>query len=305
MSNCIVRMNGLTKKYKEHTAVNHLNMEIKKGQICGFIGENGAGKTTTIRLITGIACPTSGALELFGKTQRSDLQKMRRRIGCIIESPALYPEMTAQENIESMRIAMGLKKKNYAQELLNMVGLSDTGSKKAKNFSLGMRQRLGLALALLGDSEFLILDEPTNGLDPVGIMEMRQILLKINKEFGITMLVSSHLLSELYLIAERFIILHKGVIAEQITVDELSEKCSKYVKLEVNDPERAMSILNSAIKPKKMEIMPDQSICIRDSVDKTEYISDALLKNSIGIRRLEICEEDLETYFSKVIGGNI
>ena len=191
---------NITKKYRNTLALNQVSMSVMQGDIYGFIGENGAGKTTMIRLLTGLAEPTTGKIALFGESNKK-LAKQRERIGCIIESPSLYLDMTAYENLEVQRLQRGIPGKGCIDNALALVGLKDTGKKKAKDFSLGMRQRLALAIALLGNPEFLVLDEPINGLDPTGIIELRNLLKRLNKERGITILISSHILTELHQLA--------------------------------------------------------------------------------------------------------
>ena len=193
MSSVILEAHDLTKEYRHTVALDHIDLKIEKGKIYGFIGQNGAGKTTFLRLVTGLAFPTSGTLSLWGKTVEKELQEQRKRIGCMIETPALFPTMTAYQNMEIQRIQRGIPDKAVIQKTLDMVGLKDTGKKAVRNFSLGMRQRLGIAIALLNTPEFLILDEPINGLDPAGIVEIRNLLKSLNKEYGMTILVSSHM----------------------------------------------------------------------------------------------------------------
>ncbi|HEX3027424.1 MAG TPA: ATP-binding cassette domain-containing protein, partial [Clostridia bacterium] len=217
MNEPILETKGLTKKYRGTLALDHMNLTLRRGEIYGFIGENGAGKTTTIRLITGLSFPTEGHLSLFGRSGEKQLQKQRERMGCMVETPALYKNMTAEQNLEAQRIQRGIPEKECIKETLKLVGLSDTGKKAARHFSLGMRQRLGIAMALLNDPEFLILDEPINGLDPSGIVEIRELMKQLNREKGITILVSSHNLSELYQTATRYILLHKGRLLEELS----------------------------------------------------------------------------------------
>ena len=193
MNSVILEARSLTKEYKQTPALDHINLQIKKGKIYGFIGQNGAGKTTFLRLVTGLAFPTSGTLSLWGKSETVELQKQRKRIGSMIETPALFPAMTAYQNMEIQRIQRGIPDKTVIKRTLDMVGLNDTGKKRVRNFSLGMRQRLGIAMALLNTPEFLILDEPVNGLDPAGIVEIRNLLKTLNREYGMTILVSSHI----------------------------------------------------------------------------------------------------------------
>lgn len=210
---------NITKKYRNTLALNQVSMSVMQGDIYGFIGENGAGKTTMIRLLTGLAEPTTGKIALFGESNKK-LAKQRERIGCIIESPSLYLDMTAYENLEVQRLQRGIPGKGCIDNALALVGLKDTGKKKAKDFSLGMRQRLALAIALLGNPEFLVLDEPINGLDPTGIIELRNLLKRLNKERGITILISSHILTELHQLANRYGILHEGKLLQEITATE-------------------------------------------------------------------------------------
>lgn len=191
MNSVILEARSLTKEYKQTLVLDHINLQIKKGKIYGFIGQNGAGKTTFLRLVTGLAFPTSGTLSLWGKSETVELQKQRKRIGSMIETPALFPAMTAYQNMEIQRIQRGIPDKTVIKRTLDMVGLNDTGKKRVRNFSLGMRQRLGIAMALLNTPEFLILDEPVNGLDPAGIVEIRNLLKTLNREYGMTILVLS------------------------------------------------------------------------------------------------------------------
>lgn len=218
----ILRTNHITKRYGHQAVVNNLSMTIHRGDIYGFIGKNGAGKTTLIRMITGLAKPSDGNILLFGSPQLLD---GRSKIGTVIESPALYPGMTARQNLIAQCKLQGIADLSQADEILQLVGLDDTGRKKAKNFSLGMRQRLAIAIALIGNPEFLILDEPTNGLDPEGIKEIRELIVKLNKERKITVLISSHILGELSKFATRYGIIHHGQLIDEFSEQELWERC--------------------------------------------------------------------------------
>lgn len=212
---------NITKKYRNTLALNQVSMSVMQGDIYGFIGENGAGKTTMIRLLTGLAEPTTGKIALFGESNKK-LAKQRERIGCIIESPSLYLDMTAYENLEVQRLQRGIPGKGCIDNALALVGLKDTGKKKAKDFSLGMRQRLALAIALLGNPEFLVLDEPINGLDPTGIIELRNLLKRLNKERGITILISSHILTELHQLANKYFLIGKSRAKNTATGSKLA-----------------------------------------------------------------------------------
>ena len=212
----LLHTNGLTKQYGRHKAVNAVNIHIRQGDIYGLIGRNGAGKTTILKMISGLAAPTEGEFSLFGKTGKEAYQYMSR-IGTLIEAPGVYPNMSAAENLKLKCLAMGVRKKGVIEELLKTVGLSNAGKKKVKHFSLGMKQRLGIALALVGDPDLVILDEPINGLDPQGIAEIRETLSRLNKEKNITFIISSHILEELSKIATNYGIIHDGVLLQEMT----------------------------------------------------------------------------------------
>ena len=243
MSSVILEAHDLTKEYRHTVALDHIDLKIEKGKIYGFIGQNGAGKTTFLRLVTGLAFPTSGTLSLWGKTVEKELQEQRKRIGCMIETPALFPTMTAYQNMEIQRIQRGIPDKAVIQKTLDMVGLKDTGKKAVRNFSLGMRQRLGIAIALLNTPEFLILDEPINGLDPAGIVEIRNLLKSLNKEYGMTILVSSHILEELYQTASEFILIDKGKIIEEISDRELNDRCKRHIAIKAIEIMKKMLVV--------------------------------------------------------------
>lgn len=303
MNEYVLKTNNLSKKYKSTMALDKVNISIKKGAIYGFIGQNGAGKSTLIRLVCGLAKPTAGSLELFGDTSERALIQTRKRIGTIIEGPALYPNMTAAENLEAHRLLKGIPGKECIEKTLMLVGLQNTGKKKAKNFSLGMKQRLGIAIALLGDPEFLILDEPINGLDPMGVVEIRSLLRKLNEEHDITILISSHILSELHLLATHYGIIHNGKLIEQLSLKELNEKCQQYLHIKVNDPNKAATVLESHFKTTNFEVMPNGSIKMFDPINPPGEVSQTLVQQGLVIEELMLMGEDLETYFSHRIGG--
>lgn len=303
MNEYVLRTNQLSKKYQNNSAVNKVNLSIKKGSIYGFIGQNGAGKSTLIRLITGLAYPTSGSFELFGKGSKHELTEARKRIGTIIEGPALYPNMTAAENLEAHRLLKGIPGKDCVEKNLVLVGLQNTGKKKAKNFSLGMKQRLGLAIALLGDPEFLLLDEPINGLDPMGVVEIRELLKKLNQEYGITILISSHILSELHLLATEYGIIHKGELLEQLSAKELNEQCQQYLHIKVNNPSKAATVIERQLGTQDFEVMPDGVMKLYAFVDVPGKVSTTLVDEGLVIEQFMPMGEDLETYFTNRIGG--
>ncbi|MEF9992019.1 MAG: ABC transporter ATP-binding protein [Peptostreptococcaceae bacterium] len=303
MPNYVLEIKNISKKYKNTLALENVSISIKKGDIYGFIGENGAGKTTLIRMITGLGFPNKGEIKLFGESETTKLDNQRKRIGCIIESPALYSNMTANQNLEIIRVQRGIPGSSCIDEVLKIVNLQDTGNKKVKNFSLGMKQRLALAIALLGDPEFLILDEAVNGLDPSGIVEFRNLLKKLNKERGITILISSHLLNELNQLATCYGFIHKGKIVEQITAKELDERCTKHINIKVDNVENAAFIIENNLNIEEFEVFPNNTIKIYNHLDEVKKISNEIVVNGIGIESINVQGEDLESYFTRLIGG--
>lgn len=306
MADIIFRAKDITKKYMgiDHSVLNHLNMEIRRGEIYGFVGANGAGKTTLIRILAGYARQTGGKLELFGEEDPKKLCLQRRRINGIIEKPAIFPHLTARDNLEIYRRQMGIRGDKCIREVLEAVDLSDTGSKKAKNFSLGMRQRLGIAMALLGASEFLFLDEPINGLDPEGMTDLRELLRKLNRERGITILISSHLLSELHQLATCYGFIRNGRMLEQITSEELNGKCRKYLCVKVDQAARAETVLRTMFQLQNLEMAPDGVIRAYDMPDKLEtgIISRALVLKGINVETVTVKDTKLEDYYLSLIG---
>ena len=246
----VFKTNAVSKKYGKFTALTEVNMDIPKGAIYGFVGKNGAGKTTLIRVMTGLNPPTSGSYELMGKSfDDKDITKARRRMGAVVEAPAIYLDMTAKDNLIQQCLMLGLPDFDCVDEILELIGLADTGKKKARNFSLGMRQRLGIGVALCGSPDFVVLDEPINGLDPQGIIEVRELILKLNKEKGITFLISSHILDELAKIATHYGFIDKGHIVRQMTAEELTEECRKSIRMKVSD----ISLLAKVMEEKELE----------------------------------------------------
>ena len=293
MSSVILEAHDLTKEYRHTVALDHIDLKIEKGKIYGFIGQNGAGKTTFLRLVTGLAFPTSGTLSLWGKTVEKELQEQRKRIGCMIETPALFPTMTAYQNMEIQRIQRGIPDKAVIQKTLDMVGLKDTGKKAVRNFSLGMRQRLGIAIALLNTPEFLILDEPINGLDPAGIVEIRNLLKSLNKEYGMTILVSSHILEELYQTASEFILIDKGKIIEEISDRELNDRCKRHIAIKATDPQKALIVLEETLHTDSFKLMPDGMIRLYDYLDDMEKVAAALSDAHILVTGLSVAGDTL------------
>jgi len=303
MSEFILKTNNLTKKYKDDFALENVNLSIKKGEIYGFIGQNGAGKSTLLRLVTGLTFPSSGSIELFGNDNPKELTDAQKRMGAIIENPALFPNMTAYENLAVHRLQKGIPGKECIDKTLELVGLADTGKKKAKNFSLGMKQRLGVALCLLSDPEFLILDEPTNGLDPMGIMELRELIKKLNREKGLTVLISSHILSELHQLATSFGIIHRGKLLEELSSKELDEKCRQHLRIKVDQPSKGAIVLEDTLSTTDFEVMPDGTMKLYRHLDDVRTVSRALTNHGLVIEHLSQTGDSLESYFTKLVGG--
>jgi len=303
MNNIILKTTKLTKKYGADFALDHVDLTVKKGDIYGFIGQNGAGKSTFLRLVTGLAFLTDGSMELFGQSDADGLTWARKRVGAIIENPALFPNMTAHENLEIHRLQKGIPGKDCIPKTLELVDLAHTGKKKTKNFSLGMKQRLGLAIALLSDPEFLILDEPTNGLDPTGIIELRHLLKKLNREKGLTVLISSHILSEVHQLATVFGIIHQGKLIEQTTATELNQKCKQHLRIKVDDPKMAATVLEDKLATVDFEVLNDSTIKLYSHLDNVRAVSMALTASGLVIEHLSQTGDSLETYFSKLVGG--
>lgn len=290
----------LTKTYGENKVVNAVSMNVKKGDIYGFIGKNGAGKTTFMRMVAGLAAPTEGRMELFDCT---DLEVQRKRIGTLIEEAGTYPNMTAGENLEIVRRSLGLTEKNRVKDMLDLVGLAEAGEKKVKNFSMGMKQRLGLAIALLRNPDFLILDEPINGLDPAGIKEIRDLLLKLNREKQVTILISSHILGELSKVATRYGIIRDGILIEEFSTEKLEEKCKRYQKIVVDNTGLASDILEEKCRINDYEVLGNHTIRIFEKVEDTAAINHALVMGGVELKESYFAGQDLEGYFMELLGN--
>ncbi len=282
-------------------ALNGLTMNVPKGSIYGFIGKNGAGKTTLIRLVCGLQNPTEGGYELYGiKNTDKSILKSRRRIGAVIETPSIYTEMTAVENLKQQYRILGLPSFDGIDEILKLVGLEDTGKKKAKNFSLGMRQRLGIAVSLCGNPDFLVLDEPINGLDPQGIVEIRELILRLNKERKITVLISSHILDELAKLATYFGFIDKGRIVREMSAEELEAVCRKCMRLNVTDT----TVLAKVLDDMQLEytIIDDKHADVYAKPNITQ-LSLALAKDNCEVLTVEEHDESLESFYLSMVGG--
>lgn len=303
MNEYVLKTNNLTKSYHSVNALQNVSVTLEEGRIYGLIGQNGAGKTTLMRIIAGHSFPTHGSVELFGHTGESNLQTERKRLGCIIEHPGFLSDMTAKDNLKYFRIVRGIPNKEKVDELLAHVGLSDTGRKKVKDFSLGMKQRLGIAIALLGNPGFLILDEPTNGLDPLGVIEIRNLLKKLCEEQQITILISSHNLPEMYQTATDYIIIHKGEIRQTLTLNQLEENCKRHLLINCDEPEKLATVLEMELNTTNYKVMPNKTVKLYDYLDEKERVSRELSKNGIIVTNYSVEGDTLENYFISVIGG--
>ena len=293
----VLRTQSLTKRFREKVAVNKVNITIERGDIYGFIGKNGAGKTTTMKLILGLNFPDEGKIEYFGGTPP---EKACRKIGSLIEAPGLYKNCTAYENMKRFSILSGGTDKEI-KDRLRLVGLGNTGNKKAGEFSLGMRQRLGIAIALLGDPEFLILDEPINGLDPEGIREIRDVIASLNRERGVTFLVSSHLLDELAKVVTKYGILSGGVLLEEITAKQLEERCRSGLKITVDNIAKALSVLEGRIGRSNIGIA-GRSLILQSDTEYAGKINALLVRSGVEVKELALQHGGVEDYFIERLG---
>lgn len=293
----VIESRSLTKKYGDVTALKDVDITIKRGDIYGLIGDNGAGKTTFLKLLTGQIFPTGGEIRLFGAYAEKELEKNRKRTGAIVENPGFYPKLSVEKNLEYYRIQRGIPGKEKVEDILKTIGLQEKRKKKAGTLSLGMKQRLGLGIALLGEPELLILDEPINGLDPSGIIEMRNLLLKLNREKNITIIISSHILSELEQIATIYGFLSQGWLLNEITAEELHERCAVYLEITVTQPEHFAALLEKRWKDIWYQVQPDGSICIRNPEMTADAYSTLASENGIGVLRLAQKQMMLEEYY--------
>lgn len=296
----VLQTKEVSKDFSGKLAVDHVSISVKKGDIYGFIGENGAGKTTLMRMVCGLADPTGGEITLFGSR---DLVSQRYKVGCTIENPALYPAMTAMENMEAQRLLLGIQDKKVCSELLELAGIGNTGKKKAKDFSLGMKQRLMIALSLLGDPELLVLDEPTNGLDPMGIREVRDVIQRLNEARGITILVSSHILGELEKMATRYGVISNGKLVDEFQANELSVRCGKNLVIHANDPQRVENVVTEMWGDAQCMRTPENSVRVKGHVEDAGRINKLLVEAGVMVNALIPEGDKLEDYFLRLMGG--
>ena len=298
----VIETRELTKRYGQHAAADAVSLHVKRGEIYGFIGRNGAGKTTCMKMICALTTPTSGGIRLFGKSEQES-GPLRSRIGSLIEEPGLYYEMTAYENLKCRCLMTGIDEKGHIDSLLELVGLSYARNRKAKAFSLGMRQRLGIALALTGNPEILVLDEPINGLDPQGIAEMRQLFVRLKEEKHLAIMISSHILEELAKLADTFGIIHDGRLLQEISREQLMEECSSYAEIITTQPEQITASLEK-MGYTRFQIMDKETVRVFERLDETAAMNRQLILDGCTVAQSRIVTAELEDYFFKITGGN-
>ena len=297
----VLTTQNLSKSYSKFQALDHFTMHVPKGAIYGFVGRNGAGKTTLIRLVCGLQSPTAGSYSIYGIDYKDKrISKSRRRMGAVVETPAIYMDMTAAENLKQQYLLLGMPSYEGIDDLLALVGLENTGKKKARNFSLGMKQRLGIAIALAGDPDFLVLDEPVNGLDPQGIIEIRELILKLNRERGITVLISSHILDELSRLATHYGFIDKGRMVKEMSAAELEAACRKCMRVEVSQTAALSRVLGEM--GVEYKILSDTTADIYAKLNVSE-LTHALDGVDCELIALTERDESLESFFMELIGG--
>ena len=297
----VIQTMGLSKRYKNRWAVDHLDLQVEQGDIYGFIGRNGAGKSTTLKLLCGLARPTRGEILLFGKPVRDPVA--RRRVGALIEHPGLYPDLSGRENLRLYAGLLGLDSpERQTDEVMEIMGLSPGEKKPVRHYSMGMKQRLGVGLALLGGPDLLLLDEPINGLDPEGIRQMRDLLLRLNRERGLTILISSHILGELSKIATRYGIIQQGRLVEQLTAGELEQKCTDYLHIKADQPQKAAALLEQQLHLTRWEMRPEGELRIYEAAD-ARAVGQLLAQAGIAVEEMGLHRQDLEGYFLEKMGG--
>ena len=303
MSELIIETKNLTKQYGDQKSVNSLNLHVKQGRIYGLLGRNGAGKTTTMKLLLNLITPSSGEIRIFGKNSKDDANKILLRIGSLIESPGFYPNLTGTENLKIFALLKGTPTRNAVQSALEIVGLPYHDKKLFSQYSLGMKQRLAIALAIMHDPELLILDEPINGLDPIGIAEMRSFIRDLCHLKKKTILISSHILSEISLLADDIGIIDHGVLLEEESLAELEEKNSKYMHFIVSDTSQAARILEMNFNTKNFTAGNDHSIRVYENQLSAALVNRTFIENGLEVSEAHTCEDTLEDYFRRITGG--
>jgi len=301
--NTMIQTYQLTKTFKEDEVIKPLDFTLRKGEICALIGKNGAGKSTFFKVLAGQLFPTSGHIHLFGKSGEGAVQA-RKRMGFMIETPEFFPDFTATQNLEYFRIQRGVVEKKRIYEVLQIVGLANQKRKRFKDYSMGMKQRLGIALCLLGSPDCLVLDEPINGLDAEGIREVRTLLLKLNQEKQITILVSSHILTELQLLAKRFVFIKNGVIVDDVSKESLDDKSRKQIQLKVDDPAKTARLLEQTYEDIDYKVLPDDTVTIQNYIEASGEINRLLIDNGVLVMEFRIESLNLEEYFLGLVGDD-
>lgn len=303
MTNYVIETHDLTKKYGSQVSVSHLNIHVKRGRIYGLLGRNGAGKTTTMRMLLGLTAPTSGEVSIFGKPFVGNEKKLLPRIGCLIESPGFYPNLTATENLKIFAELRGLKNPNYIKGALDLVNLPYRDKKLFSQYSLGMKQRLAIALAVMHDPELLILDEPINGLDPIGIAEVRSFIRELCDARGKTILISSHILSEISLLADDVGIIDHGTLLEEESLKELEEKNEKYIHFCVSEAQKAAQIITRAFRSNNFRLVDGNNLYLYDTNLPVASLTRAFVEAGLDVQEAHLCEDTLEDYFKRITGG--
>lgn len=303
MDEFIIETRHLTKQYGTQKSVSDLNIHVKKGRVYGLLGRNGAGKTTTMKMLLGLTEPTSGEIELWGKPLRGNEKEVLPRIGSLIESPGFYPNLTATENLRIFAALRGVPSRHAVKDALDLVGLPYRDKKLFSQYSLGMKQRLAIALAVMHDPELFILDEPTNGLDPIGIAEIRSFIRRLCDEGGKTVLLSSHILSEISLMADDIGIIDHGVLLEEESLSALESKNGRFIHLGISDAAQAARLLETVLHTGQFRIDDDKSIRIFDTSLSLSLLSETMVKGGVALYDLHLCENTLEDYFKRVTGG--
>lgn len=301
---CILRTENLSKYYKSKKAVDGVSLHVEKGDIYGFLGQNGAGKTTTIRMVMGLIKPTGGQVYLFGEKVVPGRYSHYGRIGSVIETAGFYPNLTAAENLDIHRRLMGISNKSYLEEALELTGITEVRNKQVKGFSLGMKQRLGISRALLHKPELLILDEPTNGLDPVGIKEIRKLIIDLAMKRKITVLVSSHILSEIQLMASKIGIIHEGRLLEEIDYAELKKKSRNYIEIKTPEDKKACFLIENNLGISDYKIVEQGVIRIYERLSESASFNRVLQENGLEISQISVMNDTLEDYFLQLTGGS-
>lgn len=302
MPEVLIDVKGLEKQYMKQKAVRGASFQIREGMICGLIGPNGAGKTTIMKMLGGLVLPTNGSIFIYGEDTQKGLAKARSRMSFMIETPYAKEKMTAKENLEKQRLQKGIPDKHRVDEVLEIVGLADTGKKYVKNFSLGMRQRLGIANALLTKPEIMVLDEPVNGLDPEGIVEIRELLLKLNREEHITIIISSHILSELSLLCTDYIFIHHGELVQSVSADALKKLCREHYHIHTDKDAVALAVLQERLGVTEYDVEEDGSIRLYEHLEDIREVSKALYEGGVIPLSLGMREANLEQYYMDMVG---